>query len=240
MKRVNVGIVALSVALLTGCAEPAPDNVESVEISSKDSDIASTEETSSEDSALASTEDSVEAKEPGWASAYADYIRSEFDTDYFREDEEPFALIYVDDNTEPELLIDSGSEAGGEYILTYYDGQVVEGHFSRIGSKYIQYGGLIYTDTGHQDYYPVEITQLKDGKFTIIGSGVRYVSEDDWKKMTTDENYPYILTYEWEEQPVTEEEFNAHVAELVDESKLQYAEKYHSYADMLEILDNWE
>ena len=37
----------------------------------------------------------------------------------------------------------------------------------------------------------------------------------------------------------TEEEFNAHVAELVDESKLQYAEKYHSYADMLEILDNW-
>lgn len=38
----------------------------------------------------------------------------------------------------------------------------------------------------------------------------------------------------------TEEEFNAHIAELVDESKLQYAEKYHSYADMLEILDNWE
>ena len=98
---------------------------------------------------------------------------------------------------------------------------------------------VVHTDTGHQDYYPVEITQLKDGKFTLIASGLKYVSDEDWEKMTTDENYPYTLTYEWEGETVTEEEFNAHVAELLDESKLQYAEKYHSYADMLEILDNW-
>lgn len=231
MKRVNTRIAVLSVALLTGCAEPAPEAA--AEASTESATEASAEVSTEEVVVEASTE------EHDWPSAYAEYIRTEYGDEYFREDEMPFALIYVDDNTEPELLIDSGTEAGGEYILTYYDGQVVEGHFSRIGSKYIQYGGLIYTDTGHQDYYPVEITQLKDGRFTIIGSGVRYVSEDDWKKMTTDENYPYILTYEWEEQPVTEEEFNAHVAELLDESKLQYAEKYHSYADMLEILDNW-
>lgn len=233
MKRVNIGIAALSVALLTGCSEPAPEA--STEATTETSAEESTEEVVVE----ASTEESSETVEPGWPSAYAEYIRTEYGEEYFRKDEMPFALIYVDDNTEPELLIDSGSEAGGEYILTYYDGQVVEGHFSRIGSKYIQYGGLIYTDTGHQDYYPVEITELKDGKFTLIASGLKYVSDEDWEKMTTDENYPYTLTYEWEGQTVTEEEFYAHVAEYVDDFKLQYAEKYHSYVDMLEILDNW-
>ncbi|SHN60160.1 hypothetical protein SAMN02745247_02184 [Butyrivibrio hungatei DSM 14810] len=231
MKRVNIGIAALSVALLTGCAEPVPEAA--AEASTESATEASAEVSTEEVVVEASTE------ELGWPSAYAEYIRTEYGEDYFDNDEMPFALIYVDDNTEPELLIDSGTEAGGEYILTYYEGQVVEGHFSRIGSKYIQYGGLIYTDTGHQDYYPVEITQLKDGKFTLIASGLKYVSDEDWEKMTTDENYPYTLTYEWEGQTVTEEEFNAHVAELLDESKLQYAEKYHSYADMLEILDNW-
>ncbi len=39
---------------------------------------------------------------------------------------------------------------------------------------------------------------------------------------------------------MTEDEFNDHVAEFVDEAKLQHAEKYHTYEDMLEILDNWE
>nr|MCR4757686.1 hypothetical protein [Butyrivibrio sp.] len=64
MKRVNIGIAALSVALLTGCAEPAPEAA--VEATTE----ASTEESTEEVVVEASSE------EFGWPSAYAEYIRT--------------------------------------------------------------------------------------------------------------------------------------------------------------------
>lgn len=175
-----------------------------------------------------------------WRKAYIDYLNTNEEIAPYAQGDYgfTFALIYLDDNDVPELFVDTGVEAGGQYIATYYDDKVVTHHFSRIGSQYIERSGLVYTNTGHMDYYPLTITKLEDGIFTEIGSGISYVSEEDWEKMTSDENYPYILTYEWEDESVTEEQFNAKVAELYDLDQSKYPEDFNSYDEFVYQLEN--
>ncbi len=66
------------------------------------------------------------------------------------------------------IFIYTDVEAGGQIVATYHDGEVVEQHLSRLGSQYIENSGLIYTNTGHMDYYPLTITKLENGTFTEI------------------------------------------------------------------------
>jgi hypothetical protein len=221
MKRFNQYIAALLCPiLLSACAGQEP--VESVQ-------------DTSEEIATESTPDNI----PEWSKAYADYLKSGAEYISFAEggSELSYTLIYLDDDDIPEVFVDTGVEAGGQMVATYYEGEVVEQYLSRIGSQYIEKSGLIYTDTGHMDYYPVSITKLENGVFSEIASGIRYVSEEDSKKMREDENYPYILTYEWGDETVTEEEFNAHVAEYYNVDKGKYPDGFYSYDEFLYLLE---
>lgn len=90
--------------------------------------------------------------------------------------------------------------------------------------------------TGHMDYYPLSITKLEDGEFREIGIGLAYLSDADREHMIADENYPYILTYEWEDELVSEEQFNANVAEIYDMEQSVYPEEYVPYDEFLKGL----
>ena len=96
-----------------------------------------------------------------WRVAYLNYIDN-LQEIYEGTDGGTFTyyLIYLDDNDIPELFIETDSEASGERIVTYYNGDTVDYQLSRIGSTYIERSGLLFTDTGHMDYYPVYITKL--------------------------------------------------------------------------------
>ncbi|WP_092327263.1 C-type lectin domain-containing protein [Butyrivibrio sp. YAB3001] len=239
--------------LLSACGRQLPEesakdafeDAASVEDSSdSDSEISSAVDASvAQSSEEASTESSDELSTnsiPKWSKAYAEYLRTGAEYISFADcgSEVTYTLIYLDDDDIPELFIDTGIEASGQMVITYFDGKVVDQYLSRIGSQYIEKSGLIYTDTGHMDYYPISIMKLENGVFTEIASGIRYVSEEDFKKMGEDENYPYTLTYEWGDKTVTEEEFNAHVAEYYDVDKGKYPDNYYSYDEFLYLLEN--
>ncbi len=172
-----------------------------------------------------------------WRSAYLDYLTSSFD--YLENDDSDytFTLFYLDDNDIPELFIDTGVEAGGQLVVTYYNKEIIEQQLPRRGSQYIERSGLLYTDTGSMDYYPVSINKLENGTFTEIGSGVYYVSKEDREKMANDENYPYTLTYEWEGEIVTEDQFNENVADLYDLDKSKTPDNYYSYDEILNVIE---
>ncbi|XME04129.1 C-type lectin domain-containing protein [Lachnospiraceae bacterium C1.1] len=165
---------------------------------------------------------------PEWSKAYAEYLRTSA-VDISSTYGGGCTLIYLDDDDIPELFIDTGIEADGQMVITYHDGKVVDEYLSRLSSQYIEKSGLIYTDTGHMNYYPISITKLENGVFTEIASGIRYVE---------DENDPYTLTYEWGDETVTEEEFNAHVAEYYDVDKGKQPDNYYSYDEFLYLLEN--
>lgn len=183
------------------------------------------------------TEDSTDSHRSdtdlNWKEAYISFINDNYDSN---EDTE-YTLIYLDADDIPELFIRNSCEADGELVATYFKGRVVSKELSRIGSQYIENEGLIYTDTGHTDLYPVTVTQLKNGKFTNIAAGKKFVSEEDLKKMNEDENYPYTLTYQWGGKIVTEDEFRDKLAAVYDLKKSIYPEYLISYDQMIEKLE---
>ncbi len=260
MRNFRQGVALLLFSfILSGCAEQDQDG--SVEGSRQESStaqeatLAPEASTFASENALltsdASDEASAEISEgnsneltpdniPEWSKAYAEYLRT--GSEYISYDEAgndlSYTLIYLDNDDVPELFINTGIEASGEIVVTYYDGEVIENHLYRLGSQYIEKSGFVYTDTGHMDYYPVTIMKLENGTFTEIASGLKYLSEENSKKMSQDENYPYTLSYEWEDEPVTEEEFNANVAEYYDVDKGKYPDNYYTYDEFLYLLEN--
>lgn len=240
-KEVNGIVLVASLLMGCGAAQVAEESVEAQEETVNTDEFELLEV--SEDESYANEESIPEVEdylgEP-WRKAYLDYLKTdETIKAYVPENcEYTYALIYLDDDDIPELVIDTGVEAGGQYIATYYNGEVKTQHFSRIGSQYIERSGLVYTDTGHMDYYPVTITKLVDGEFVVLGDGVSYVTDEDWKKMMEDENYPYILTYEWNGESVTENQYNAKIAELYDLGQSKFPEDFNIYEEFAYQLEH--
>ncbi|SEM11850.1 hypothetical protein SAMN04487770_12639 [Butyrivibrio sp. ob235] len=78
----------------------------------------------------------------------------------------------------PELVIDTGVEAGGCQILTYYDGEVTVLQTARIYFTYIEKSGLLCNSDGHMGYYYDYVYKLDKGKWTSIFSGNYYEFEE--------------------------------------------------------------
>ncbi len=226
--------VFIAASLLVGCGNTSSNTGEHETSNSNYSDEA-TETEAEPGVAESDIQDEVEP----WRQAYLDYLTSDTDFINYRDngDSLTYTLIYLDENDVPELFIDSGVEAGGQLIATYYDGKVKNQHFPRIGSQYIEKTGLVYTNTGHMDYYPLSITKLENGEFTVLGSGIAYMTDEDREKMVADENYPYTLTYEWEDEAVSEEQFNANVEKLYDLEKSKYPDNFYTYDEFLSVVE---
>ncbi len=172
-----------------------------------------------------------------WQDAYLDFLINGNDIFKPREEYE-YSLIYLDDNEVPELFIQTDCHAGGELIATYYNGELVVHNFARLGSEYIERSGLVYTDTGHMDWYPVIITKLENGVFNEIGAGVYYLSEEEHEKMMAGEPFDYILSYKWEDTIVSEEVFYEKIAELYDLENSIYPSELCTYEDIMNQIIN--
>ena len=229
-KRVIVAVLMAS--MLVGCKTASKE-----EAAIEPEEVTVEESTEEVDEAEEREDEGVETEE-SWREAYYDYLTTNEDVapDETGNHGLQVTMIYLDDDDVPELFIDTGMEAGGEIIATYYDGEVVSYNFPRLGSQYIERSGLVYTNTGHMDYYPLTITKLEDGEFREIGVGLAYLSEADREHLIADENYPYILTYEWEDELVSEEQFNANVAEIYDMEQSVYPEEYVPYDEFVKEL----
>jgi len=171
------------------------------------------------------TGDTLWGIEPGeeWCQAYIDYI--EDDTSDFGEingdytDTFQYTLIYLDDDDIPELFINTNIEASGEIVCTYHDGEVEELWLSRIGTMYIPGSGLLYSNTGHMDWYPVLITSLEDGSFNYVAGGEYYLDSEAMNEQAEDpdiEEYEMIYAYEWGGVEVSEEEFYDSINSIFD------------------------
>lgn len=160
-----------------------------------------------------------------WQEAYAAYIgrRDSMVSEYVH-----YSLIYVDDDEIPELYIDTGGMATGEFVVSFYGGRIGVMNCERVGLHYMEHGGLLYSQSGNMGFYPCDIYRLERGKFSKIGTGWYSESYDG-------ENID--LSYFWEGSPVTETEYEAHIAKLVDMSKCVEPAVLYTKEEILEILE---
>lgn len=227
--------IAIIGVMITGCGKTV--SVEDVDQGTETIEEAATVE----DTVPEVIEEPNEDYATDWGQAYLDHLQNfeEMD-DSSREaflNDCKYTLIYVDDDDTPELLIDTCSGAGGEFMFTYYDGEVTDYHFRRYGTTYIPRTGMIFTDTGHMDYYPVYVTKLENGVFTQLMEGLYYMTDDAMKTIQETGYYDESLfTYEVEGVEVSKEAFDSEIAKYIDKDQLVLPDDYYSYSEMKEML----
>ena len=164
-----------------------------------------------------------------WQEAYIDFMNKPESTVWLSGDDwEKYSLIYVDDDDIPELHINTGIMASGAFVVSFYDGKVRALNRDRGGIKYIEYGGLFYSDWGLMGFYPCNVYALEKGEFSEIGTG--WISEDN-----DVENEYYGFDYFWEGSLMTEEEYKECLNTLIDTSQCIEPGEY-TKDEILEIL----
>ncbi len=180
--RLGICVLITATMILTACAgndkkDSAATTEEKTEAVSKkdgnkdeaataaDTEAATTESTtvSAADSAESTSED-----ERAWAQAYLDYLDGEQDEEGI---DKSYALIYVDGDDIPELVVDTGFEAGGCQILTWHGGLLDVLQTSRLYFQYIEKGNLLDNCEGHMGYYYDLVYTIHDGRWVQIFNG---------------------------------------------------------------------
>lgn len=243
-RKILLSLLSLSMVLLIGCGNTnEKGNIEKTESSEKVEIDVTTEVTEnvsendvseqiSENNTLEKSDD-VDVSE--WTAAYIQYVEERRTQD----EESRYSLLYIDDDNIPELLICYQTNAGGKRIATYYDGKVQDEQLAFGGFYYQKNAGLFMVETGCQGQYPTQIYRMENGKFSQIAEGVAYENVADFY----DENYEYdSFYYEWENQPVSEEEFNSNINNIFDKES---ATEIHDLTDdctddIITVLQNFQ
>lgn len=114
------------------------------------------------------------ANTSGWRAAYRTYLLEHADSS------DTFALIYVNDDSVPELVIDSGVEAEGCQILTYSAGQVNVLKTRRLGFTYIERGNRLCNSDGIMDHYFDDVYEIRNGRWACIARGEYFGYLSGW------------------------------------------------------------
>ncbi|MDE7324607.1 MAG: hypothetical protein K2N73_18190 [Lachnospiraceae bacterium] len=169
-----------------------------------------------------------ETEGEAWKQAYLSYLETLKLADSFT-----YSLIYVDDDDIPELVIDTGIEAGGCLILTF-DGHVLdEWQSDRLNVTYIERGNLICNADGNFGHYYDWVYMIQNGKWEHVGGG-EYGDEPGGP--TFDENGDWICVYSWNGENVSEEEYQERLNAIYPAGKAVYPQKYYILDEIYSIL----
>ena len=156
-----------------------------------------------------------------WQEAYAEYIE-----DFKWKEGAKYSLIYVDEDDIPELLIDdAGGESYGCLILTFHNGVTDVLQTWRRGFTYIEKENLLNNSSGIMGHYYDRIWSIENGKWV-------YVTGGEWFMTMGDDDQEYF-DYQWEGDPVGEEEYEEKLAEVYDREQAIEPEEYERVDETL-------
>lgn len=175
-----------------------------------------------------------------WKQAYLNYLGEDNYTDNCT-----YSLIYVDDDNIPEMVIDSGIEAGGCQILTFHDYVLDVWQSARLNVTYIERGNLICNSDGNMGFYYDNVYTIQDGKWVYVDGGICGFGPDG---MQIDEKGDYLMFFYWTgEEPwnmeeswggeeMTEEEYEARLNAIYPMEQSMYPQKYYIRDEIKSIL----
>ena len=154
-------------------------------------------------------------------------------------EEVSFALIYVDEDDIPELVIDTGIEASGCQILTWHDGVMDELQTARLYFTYVEKGNLLDNCEGHMGYYYDYVYSIKNGKWKQIFNGEYSGFADNGEPDYDDERMRYKCTdYEVNGKRTDEDGYYKALYEVYDDGKnVTDPKSYLIYDDLMSFLE---
>ena len=125
-------------------------------------------------------------------------------------------LIYVNDDSVPELWMDFVSGAGGDEIYTQSNGITDRIYISHGTAQWIEKNNILITSGGHMDVYSDKVYKIENGKFITIASG-DYGAENNSRVQLDENGYP-IYDYYWNDVKMSESEYNDKLNSFFDRS----------------------
>ena len=150
-----------------------------------------------------------------WAKKYKELILQNYNEAY----EDPtypsvYLLVYLDDNSTPELLHQSGKH-GEATIYTYYNGKVVSHDIGTWYVNYIPKSGLYLAEENYKGYGWAKVVRLDKGEFTSLGGG-----SYDYPYFDPDFNgEEWKYSYSWGGKTVTKQQFESNINKLYKNRK---------------------
>lgn len=169
----------------------------------------------------------IEFEMRDWQEAYAAYIEEED-----KKWNNTYSLIYVNEDDIPELVIDTGIEAGGCEILTFLNGEIDVLQTDRLTFYYIEGQNLLNNAGGNTGFYYDYIYSIENGKWVSKGIGEYY---EYWPEDVTDYS-DIIFIYEWNGKRVDEEKYNESVKAVFDMEQAIVPQQYDILGEMVSRL----
>lgn len=157
-----------------------------------------------------------------WQAAYAGYIEG-----LEWAEGRTYSLIYVDDDNIPELVIDTGVEAGGCQILTYHNREIDELQTNRLQFYYIEKKNLLNNTGGVYGQYFDCIYSIENGKWVRVADG-------EWTMTMKDGDWVY--RYEWDGEEVKEDAYTQSLNAAFDMKQKAEPELYYIMDEILALL----
>lgn len=233
-KRILLILWVLTLLTFTACVQSNPraespgseTEKQNSQDNQKKNDMASENTSGKEDTFKTAEPDSQDTEL--WKSAYLEYL-----TDLEYSDSFTYSLIFVDEDEVPELVADSGFEAGGCQILTWHDGILDVLQTSRLYFTYIEKGNLLCNSEGNMGYYYDNVYTIKDDMWEFIGGGTYH---DPPSGPESDENGNEVFEYEWLEQPVEQSEYEQKLHAIYPEKQGKMPETYYIKDEICSLL----
>lgn len=171
-----------------------------------------------------------------WKQAYLNYLKKD---NYAATC--TYSLIYVDDDNIPEMVIDTGYEAGGCRFLTFHDHVLDVWQSGRLNVSYIERGNLICNSDGNMGHYYDNVYTIQDGKWVYVDGGIRGDGPDG---VQIDENGDYVEFFYWtgEKQEywvgeeMTEEEYEARLNAIYPKEQSMYPQNDYTLDEIKSML----
>ena len=143
-----------------------------------------------------------------WAEAYYNYLWEHYDELNYSK----YYLLYLDEDSIPEIIKDNVAHFEPKDIFTYYGGKVYQNTPENPGGiEYIDHGNRFIISEGQSGLMWLEVDCIKKGKLTTLGSGTVDYGFGDY------ENDPPICS--WNGKNVTEKQYNNNLNKIFDSSK---------------------
>ncbi len=215
MKKLLVLLLCLVTLLsLFSCADSIPPA----------SDESKTEEPSTHENAPSNKDKAPTDLSSAWKIAYLDFLETKKDT------HNAYALVSVDGDDVPELYLNGGSEAEGDSVCTYQNGQVIEQYLNRTGGgKYVPNSGTFINVNGHMGLYRTDVYTLDEHGFTKTFAGSWTERFEDLGNGAYNIHYEYFIA----ETPVSKEEYTAAVKSSFD---FEYSFEFYNFSVSYDVI----